>query len=237
MDVPPHERDRLEEIARLRADADPLVQAFVQALIGEGWPESAVRRAVRNAGGNDRVQVEGLLKRPGFVTEHDYLGAVEELCQLTGNSRRVVLTFLERQHGNKHAALDSLLQAQDAVREGWQPPQTSSGNRGTTNTERAAEEEVGPLTLEPIPRGQGCTIRGDPTGQRYTMHVLKDYLRSATPFNAVVPTTGVKMRTKPETKRREGESTEQWLNRILIPDSNTAGGAGGGSLEEWLRAH
>ena len=145
------------------------------------------------------------------------------MCQLTGRSQRVVLLFLKRQHGNKHAALDLLLQAHDAVRAGWKPSES--------------EEDVGPLTLEPIPRGQGCTIRGDPTGQRYTMHVLKDYLRSATPFNAVVPTTGVKMRTKPETKRREGESTEQWLNRILIPDSNIAGGAGGGSLEEWLRAH
>ena len=98
-------------------------------------------------------------------------------------------------------------------------------------------EEVGPLTLEPIPRGQGCTIRGDPTGQRYTMRVLQEYLRRVGAFAAVVPTTGVKLRSKPETQKRAGESDEQWLNRILIPDSNSAVDPGGSPLEEWLRAH
>ena len=78
--------------------------------------------------------------------------------------------------------------------------------------------EVGPLTLEPIPRGEGCRILGDPTGQRYNTEALRDYLRCAGPKIAVVPTTGVKIWMMEHTRKRPQETLDGWLDRILVRD-------------------
>ena len=74
-----------------------------------------------------------------------------------------------------------------------------------------------PVTLEPVPVGKACIIRFDTTKQLYTMDALRTYLTHLTSSEAVVPTSGLKMRTIELLKRRQSESEEEWLDRIIVP--------------------
>ena len=79
--------------------------------------------------------------------------------------------------------------------------------------------EIGPLTLERIPRGEAVTILGDPTGQKYQRDALAAYIISAS--EPVIPTTGQKMSTIPEARQRFYESEAAWIGRILVPVPDT----------------
>ena len=59
------------------------------------------------------------------------------------------------------------------------------------------------------------TIRGDATGQKYTRDALAAYITSAR--DPVIPTTGQKMSTMPELRKRFYESDAAWIGRILVP--------------------
>ena len=85
----------------------------------------------------------------------------------------------------------------------------------STEVSDAQSEEVGPLTLEPIPAGEAVTVLGDPTAQKYTRSALAAYLSGTE--DPVLPTTGQKLRYLPETRKKSGESDAAWIERILIP--------------------
>ena len=97
---------------------------------------------------------------------------------------------------------------------------SADGDRGRGSSESSDADSdssggIGPLTLQRIPTGEAVTIRGDPTGQKYTRDALAKYITDAR--NPVIPTTGQKMSTMPATRQKTHESDAAWIGRILVP--------------------
>ena len=86
------------------------------------------------------------------------LGAGADL-EKAANDGRTPLRIAEQ---NGHEKCVELLLGAGAV----------SSGRSDKFMNDSSDADVGPLTLERIPRGKGCRILGDPTGQRYTKDVL-----------------------------------------------------------------
>ena len=138
---------------------------------------------------------------------------------LDGYPRDLVERALEITEGNMCRARDWLARnhafAGRGATDSTAAPEGGVEQPGSAEVSDAESEEVGPLTLEPIPRGEAVTVLGDPTAQKYTRSVLIAYLSST--VDPVLPTTGQKLRSLTETRRKSGESEAAWIERILIP--------------------
>ena len=150
--------------------------------------------------------------------------AVAQLV-LDGYAREDAEEGLARTHGNVRHARHWLASDEDAAGPSQSATRSASAEREEVAGPSPSDEEydadsdssgeIGPLTLERIPTGEAVTIRGDPTGQKYTRSALAAYITTAR--DPVVPTTGQKMSTIPETRQRSNESDAAWIGRILVP--------------------
>ena len=130
---------------------------------------------------------------------------------LDGYAREDAEEALARTHGNVRHARHWLSSTRSASAGREEVAGPSPSNDAASDS----SGEIGPLTLERIPRGGAVTIRGDPTGQKYTRDALAKYITDAR--NPVIPTTGQKMSTMPATRQKTHESDAAWIGRILVP--------------------
>ena len=227
--------NKLTALATLREQqpqvVDRAIGEAVDALMEMGFgPRLVVVEALRRHHGNKQHAVFDLLEENAvdlnYAAAQENAGrgagdATGELAPagerkvaqlvLDGYAREDAEEALARTHGNVRHARNWLASTRSASAGREEVAGPSPSNDAASDS----SGEIGPLTLERIPRGEAVTIRGDPTGQKYTRDALAKYITDAR--NPVIPTTGQKMSTMPATRQKTHESDAAWIGRILVP--------------------
>ena len=196
----------------------PVVSELLELGFG---PEAVVLEALKRRHGNRQMAVVDLMDLDGLTSPEERRTArlildgyprdlVERALEITQGNVCHARGWLARNHGSASRGATARTSAPDG---GVEQPGSATLSADVSDAE---SEEVGPLTLEPIPAGEAVTILGDPTAQKYTRSVLADWLISRQD-NAIVPMTGEYVRNLPEARKRPGESDAAWIERILVP--------------------